>query len=356
MKKMTRNVGCLLPFVVLIFHACTINGNTGGPVASTEKEMTYFSFLAEDNGGFLLQNLTGEIEGQNITVYVPVGGIYQSSLVAHFVSTGVAAYIDGVEQTSRTTAADFTNPVTYTIRAEDGTEQEYVVTIVCEGITITPEDQAEYLLQALVVPYSGITITDVSLYASTGQCGIVAGGKGLSNGVILTNGLAVNALPPNDSTCESSMLNEPGNSLCSLLTAPYGSNDSCWFEITFDLASGYNGICLEYVFGSEEYPESIDSINDACGIFLNGTTLEHNVALDPEGNHININGPFFHGDAVMLPPENGLEYDGSTPRWVAQGFIAAGSYGNKLIIVVCDASDCIGDSGIILSRLRGIPL
>jgi formylglycine-generating enzyme required for sulfatase activity len=52
-----------------------------------------------------------------------------TSLIATFTWTGVSVTAAGAEQESGTTANDFTDPVTYTVTADDGTTQDYMVTV-----------------------------------------------------------------------------------------------------------------------------------------------------------------------------------------------------------------------------------
>jgi predicted extracellular nuclease len=72
------------------------------------------------------------IDNENATITLEV--LYGSGLDAivptFTLSSGATAFIDGVQQVSGTSVVDFTNPVVYTIIAEDGTSQrEWTVTI-----------------------------------------------------------------------------------------------------------------------------------------------------------------------------------------------------------------------------------
>lgn len=82
---------------------------------------------------FELRNLNpslqvvGVISGNNISVIVPYG-TNVTSLIAVFNDTGKIATVKGIEQNSYWTSNDFTDPVIYTITAEDGTTQDFTVT------------------------------------------------------------------------------------------------------------------------------------------------------------------------------------------------------------------------------------
>src|SRR5579863_7073147 len=73
-------------------------------------------------------NVTGVISGQNITVTVP-NGTGVTALIATFTTTGVNVTVGGATQTSTVTPNDFTNPVTYTVTAADGSTSTYTVTV-----------------------------------------------------------------------------------------------------------------------------------------------------------------------------------------------------------------------------------
>jgi formylglycine-generating enzyme required for sulfatase activity len=93
----------------------------------TEKEITAYSFTAADNTE-LNTTVTGTITGTDIALTVP-HGTDVTALVAAFTTTGVSVSVGGTGQESGTTANDFTDPVTYTVTAEDSSTQEYTVTV-----------------------------------------------------------------------------------------------------------------------------------------------------------------------------------------------------------------------------------
>jgi len=92
--------------------------------ATTAKAITAFSF----------QGLTPPIIGtineaaHTIALSAPFG-TDRTALVATFTTSGASVAIAGTLQTSGVTANDFSNPVTYTVTAGDGTTQAYVVTV-----------------------------------------------------------------------------------------------------------------------------------------------------------------------------------------------------------------------------------
>src|SRR5579863_3795309 len=70
----------------------------------------------------------GIISILNVAVTVPFGTNVKS-LIATFTTSGQSVTVNGVKQVSGTTPNDFTNPVTYTVTAADGTTQNYTVTV-----------------------------------------------------------------------------------------------------------------------------------------------------------------------------------------------------------------------------------
>ena len=97
-------------------------------VINPYKAITAFSFEG------LTPPVVGTIDeaAHTITAVVPLGPD-PKTLVATFSTTGASVAVGGKSQTSGQTANDFTNPVTYTVTARDGTTQNYVVTVYYVG-------------------------------------------------------------------------------------------------------------------------------------------------------------------------------------------------------------------------------
>ncbi len=84
-----------------------------------EKSITKFSLDGHD----------GVIIGNDIAVEIP----YKTdvtNMAATFTTSGVKVNANGKDQISGQTANDFTNPVIYTVTAEDGLTQDYTVTVI----------------------------------------------------------------------------------------------------------------------------------------------------------------------------------------------------------------------------------
>jgi hypothetical protein len=154
-------------------------------------------------------------------------------------------------------------------------------------------------------------------------------------------------------------------------------HDVVKLTINFTLESGYDGVQIDYVFGSEEYPDYAPgglagqpNYPDAFGFFIcpadsNCTNVQDytNFGRDPQGNAININGPFFQsGSVVTTYTSEGntggdpslSEYNGLTPHIRSSFPLVSGSNKlHKMVIVLCDAGDQWLDSGVFVRALAG---
>lgn len=218
-------------------------------------------------------------------------------------------------------------------------------------ISIVPTNDTGNL-QAALTDQDGLTITGFSYSGASSAAGTFSNGPlGIADGVVLSTGEAIGALPPDDFDGISTVHNTPGSPACdSILGAGFTSFDAATLTINFDAGPATNAIALDFIFGSDEYPEfSGLAVTDIFGVFLNG----QEIAVDDTTPFITINGRFFANANIALPPENGLEYDGASQLLQAQAPVAPGS-ANLLEIVICDGGDPQVDSGVLLARLRGL--
>jgi hypothetical protein len=93
----------------------------------TAKDITSFEFLSANNDG-LDADVAATINGTAIAATVPFGTDV-TVLIATFSTTGDSVAVGGVTQVSGITANDFTNPVTYTVTAADGSTKGFTVTV-----------------------------------------------------------------------------------------------------------------------------------------------------------------------------------------------------------------------------------
>ncbi|MCC2624537.1 MAG: hypothetical protein K0R14_410 [Burkholderiales bacterium] len=163
----------------------------------------------------------------NISVKVPYGTDV-TSLVATFTASGADVSINGVSQVSGVTPNDFTNPVTYTVRAADGSTQNYIVTV-------------------LVATDSGNDIIAFSLDGTPGV--ITAGGLAQSIVVKMPYGTNLNGLVATFITTGASVVingvnqisgttqNDFTNNITYIVTAANGTVQTYTVTVTVSLIS-----------------------------------------------------------------------------------------------------------------------
>lgn len=113
---------CILTILLAFFiGGCGSGGSgNGGGEISSEKAITAYS----------IDGAAGTINepAKSIAVTMP-NGTNVTALVATFTTTGTNVKVGAADQVSGTTANDFTNPVSYTVIAADGTTADYTVTV-----------------------------------------------------------------------------------------------------------------------------------------------------------------------------------------------------------------------------------
>ncbi len=128
MKKITHIA--LLGMLLILLAGCSSGSSddNGGDKASSEKAITEFS----------INGIEGTINEEDKTIKLD-GMPYDtdvSALVPVFATTGESVKVDTTGQTSGESTNDFTNPVIYTVTAEDNSKQDYMVTV-----TVVPSPQ-----------------------------------------------------------------------------------------------------------------------------------------------------------------------------------------------------------------------
>lgn len=228
---------------------------------------------------------------------------------------------------------------------------------------------ASALINALIG--GGLTVSNVVLNCDTGGYGTFSNGNttnlGITGGILLTSGSAYNSLGPDIGGTSLSAC--PGNSTSSVdvdLAAVAQQNlyDMCLLE--FDIVPTCNQLSISFVFGSEEYPNFVGSINDAFGFFitgpnpLGGNYNALNVALLPNGTPVSINN-VNNGNTNTGPCQNctyyvnningqTIQYNGLTTVITSTiALVPCQTYHFK--IVIADGSDCALDSGVFIDNL-----
>lgn len=128
-----RNFYFTVLFIVL---ACSLstgcNGGSGGDGKSSGKAIFEFMFSASIPSNLssgITSDISAQVEGNSIQVTVPSGTALSSIVASFTVSEKALVEVGSIKQENGVTSNDFTNPVVYTVKAEDGSIQSYTVTV-----------------------------------------------------------------------------------------------------------------------------------------------------------------------------------------------------------------------------------
>lgn len=237
--------------------------------------------------------------------------------------------------------------------------------------TLTPEQLVQDVLLGSGVQVSNITFNGLPGTTLTEQAGSFNGvncNVGIDSGILLATGSVLNAEGPNDagaSTTGGGMFGQSDPDLVAI-----GSNatinDAAVLE--FDFIPIGDSIQFDFVFGSDEYLEFVNSsFNDVFGFFLSGPNINGpysnnsiNIALIPGTtqaiaiNNVNdVSYPEFYvnnGDGFTTPFSTDptyVQYDGMTVRLTARAAVTCGEV-HHIKIAVGDAGDTAYDSVVFL--------
>ncbi len=144
----------------------TGGGGDGGSELSSEKDITAFSITDP--------SVTGTVNEDTITLTVPFG-TDPTNLIAVFTTTGESVYVDTVLQTSGSSSNNFTNPVTYTVNAEDSSSKDYTVTVTISPLAIVSTTEIAGNL-TFTVALSGTSATGGGDVTSEGNSSVTEKG------------------------------------------------------------------------------------------------------------------------------------------------------------------------------------
>jgi gliding motility-associated-like protein len=238
---------------------------------------------------------------------------------------------------------------------------------------IDPQD----IVDAVSTPFTTVTITDIN--CPSGAYGTFSfptdqNSLGLEKGLLLTSGDAANAIGPNNQTGATGANNAPGDADLDFLSIQSGngqeSNDACIVEM--DVYVTTDELTFEYVFGSEEYPEFVNSsYNDIFAFLVSGPGIvgdpglggAENIAVLPgtntpvQINSVNnlLNWEYYRNTQI----NDELQYDGHTSDFMGVkksltariDAIPCNTYHLKL--AVADRGDFSLDSGVFISEIKG---
>ncbi len=176
----TLTLGCIA--FALTFTSCSKKETPDPIIQSSDKQITSFVFLLTNNP--IDVNVVGIIDevAKTISVEMPTGTIATGLLPEIKISTGATV--------SPNAAIDFTNPVEYTVTAEDGSKAIYIITV------IAPLSQRQ-ILQAILDANPGNTINwDLQNTTDLGTLdSVTTNGQGLIIGLHLRE-RKLTQLPP----------------------------------------------------------------------------------------------------------------------------------------------------------------
>ncbi|MBE0663611.1 MAG: choice-of-anchor L domain-containing protein [Bacteroidales bacterium] len=212
---------------------------------------------------------------------------------------------------------------------------------------------------------AGVSYSNVTYQANLGNAAVASIGNfsgadcvalGFDAGIILSSGTLANAVGPNSSSSTSASLGLPGDAdLTTLSGNP--TFDATWLQ--FEFVPTANNVFIQYVFGSEEYNEYVNSnVNDVFAFFVNG----QNIALIPgAATPISINtvnngnwpglsaGPCMNCEYFRDNMGNAynIEADAMTTVLTGTAVVTPGVT-NTIRIAIADAGDSVWDSWVFV--------
>ena len=233
------------------------------------------------------------------------------------------------------------------------------------ALAVTPYNPTNPLTEltgALVLGGSGITVTGSTYAGGIGHGGrftglnLTSNGHTLSqdDGILLTTGLANNALGPNDSAGISHAWAATGDSDVGALVGGAATADANVLTIDFTADPGVQSISFDLVFASDEFAEYV-GVNDTFGAFLDGV----HISADGSGNPVTVSNNYFllnnSGAPVTgkYPVSMGVEYDGFTRSLHVVAPLDPLVSTHTLKFAIADVGDDTIDSGVFLSRVAG---
>lgn len=230
--------------------------------------------------------------------------------------------------------------------------------ILTSQISINNTATADELAKSIMAPANIVVPGSVILNCPAGAYGSFTNGTsdglGIENGIILTTGQT--SVFEQDNTGGSSGTD---NGITNFVDADLqaieslATYDGCVIE--FDIEPICEKLVLDYIWGSDEYPEFVNGgYNDAFGFFVSGPgiTGTKNIATVPGTTTLvsidNVNSTNNSAYYVDNTGGNKIEYDGYTKDLSAEVIVVpCETY--HLKIVCADAGDGIYDSGVLIA-------
>lgn len=245
-----------------------------------------------------------------------------------------------------------------------------------EPLNVNTNITYQDIVNAVNTPFATVKVTNVQCpngAYGTFQFATDNNALGLNKGLILTSGLADNAIGANNKKDAGTKHSTPGDADLNLLSNGGSlSSDACVVEL--DIFATSDELTFEYVFASEEYPEFANKqFNDIFAFLISGPGIvgdpglgnQKNIAIIPgtinqpvEVNSINHvdHWPYYRNNPAGAPS---LQYDGLTSDSLGKKksltaratVIPCNTYHLKLAIA--DRFDGLFDSGVFISEIKG---
>lgn len=238
---------------------------------------------------------------------------------------------------------------------------------------ITEED----IVNSVATPATTVTVTSINCPSGAyGTFNFATDNNdlGLNKGLLLTSGDANLAIGPNNSPSTTFAFNGTGDADLDYLSEQLGngtpSTDACIVELDVFVAT--DELSFEYIFGSEEYPEFVNSdFNDIFAFLVSGpgivgdpglTNSAKNIAVLTDGTPVQINSVnhLLNWQYYRNNYENPtIQYDGLTSDSLGikksltarTAVTPCNTYHLKL--AVADRQDFSYDSGVFVSEIKG---
>jgi gliding motility-associated-like protein len=244
--------------------------------------------------------------------------------------------------------------------AVDNTQTvEYYVQNVLLGTGVT----------AFNITFNGVPANQVSTQVGSFDC--VDCNVGIANGFVMASGDAQLVVGPNSTgglTLGGQVNFDGPDPDLNAISTGFGIND--WAIIEFDFIPAGDSVKFNYVWGSEEYMEWVNSsFNDVFGFFLSGPGINGpysngaiNIAQVPgttlpvtiDNVNLNLNGQYYvdNGDGFEAPFNGSpfyIQFDGFTVPLLAEAQVVCGeTYHIKL--ACADSGDSALDCGVFFEE------
>lgn len=200
---------------------------------------------------------------------------------------------------------------------------------------------------------SGVTASNITYTGASGASGTFAGGTGIvgfESGVLLTSGHVNNVIGPNASDSKTTANGVSGDSD---LNAVSGKTTLDASVLQFDFVPTKSPVFFNYVFGSDEYNEYVNtSFNDAFAFLVNGANCakipgtSDAVTID-NVNKVTNSTYYRNNDLSDGAATINTEMDGLTTVFSCEAVVTPNAT-NHVKLVVADSSDHAYDSAVFL--------